>query len=437
MGLFSRLFQKSQTNSPQGAAITPAPQGQPPTTTSPGGLQPQRPKTLTELERELEAQPLKAYPIRHSAHARKPLLKRLIGLTLLVGVPVGIIWFVNLPYPPIRRPIARTAPILLLPSYMSMDQNYRDALTLVQQADQLISNPTSAADLDLGGEKLQRAKESLDALPIWFLYDFPEYRTWWYYWRFNPLQFDAARARAGELEAILFQETNAQLALTQAEQALNAARTQYQQATTSLDKDQAIATWRQALNDFTLIPGQTLAGRTAQQQLVAYTQEFQETVGLAAGNEQVASVIESARDFAWQASKLAENPPHSVAKWEQIISLWKEAIARLETISPNDPVAYREAQKMLATYQANLAQINVRLQEEASAEQLFQSAQQDIERLIANSPTTMTPAARNQMLSQLQGIINSLERIDDGTTVYNEAQQLLIQANAKLHQLQP
>ena len=40
----------------------------------------------------------------------------------------GLIWFVNLPYPMIRRPVASVAPMLLLPSYLSMDRNYREAI---------------------------------------------------------------------------------------------------------------------------------------------------------------------------------------------------------------------------------------------------------------------------------------------------------------------
>jgi hypothetical protein len=31
----------------------------------------------------------------------------------------------------IRRPVARTAPILLLPSYLKMDRNYRQAISKV------------------------------------------------------------------------------------------------------------------------------------------------------------------------------------------------------------------------------------------------------------------------------------------------------------------
>ncbi|NJL41412.1 MAG: hypothetical protein HC899_35435 [Leptolyngbyaceae cyanobacterium SM1_4_3] len=92
----------------------------------------------------------------------------------------------------------------------------------------------------------------------------------------------------------------------------------------------AINGWRNALDQLEQIPAATFAGRTAQQQLIAAQREFQEAVGLAAGNEQIASVIEAARGFAWQAAKLGQNPPHPVEEWQQIATFWQDAIVRLE-----------------------------------------------------------------------------------------------------------
>ena len=78
----------------------------------------------------------------------------------------GIIWLVNLPYPMIRRPVAKVAPILLLPSYISMDRHYREAISNVEEADQLVNRATSDADIQLGDEKVQLAQKNLDALPV-------------------------------------------------------------------------------------------------------------------------------------------------------------------------------------------------------------------------------------------------------------------------------
>ncbi|MBC6477843.1 MAG: hypothetical protein GDA56_08670 [Hormoscilla sp. GM7CHS1pb] len=70
--------------------------------------------------------------------------------------------------------MARTAPILLFPSYMSMDRNYRGAIASIEQVDQLVNKATSAADFELGVQKIKQAQAHLDALPVWFLGYYPQ-----------------------------------------------------------------------------------------------------------------------------------------------------------------------------------------------------------------------------------------------------------------------
>lgn len=342
----------------------------------PAASAPQQPKSLAALEQEMEieVQYVHVQPVRRAAPNRvRQTFNKIKWAAILIGVPVGIVWFVNLPYPMIRRPVARTVPILLLPSYVSMDHNYRQAIASVEQAGQLINNATSPADIDLGEQKVEQAQESLDALPIGFLNDFPEYRYWWYDWRFSSSQFNAARITVGQLEVKVFQEKNAQNVLLEAEQALNIAKQQYQQATTSVDKSVAIANWQASLDQLTQIPSQTLAGRTAQQKLVAAERDFQEVVGLAAGNERVSIMIQAAREFGSQAAQEGQNPPHSVAEWQQVEHLWEEAIARLERVREDDLAGYEVAQPLLAEYRRNLGVIQVRRQAEQDSAQALQS----------------------------------------------------------------
>lgn len=123
----------------------------------------------------------------------------------------GVIWVVNLPYPMIRKPVAQVAPILLLPSFMSMDHNYRGAIDALEQADQLISRATSTADIELGGEKVKAAKKHLDNLPVWFLGYYPQrYCTLFSCsWQFTLDEFQQARERVARLDAVVFQDKNA------------------------------------------------------------------------------------------------------------------------------------------------------------------------------------------------------------------------------------
>lgn len=398
---------------------------------------PSQPKTLAELEQEIEAKSAQPHPIRSAAKPhRAGLLSKLVWTGILLGVPIGALWLVNQPYPLIRRPIARHAPILLAPSYMSMDNHYRQAISLVQQSTQLIDRATAPADIDLGAQKIEQAQASLDKLPVWIWEELPGYRYGWSSWRLSYSGFNSARAEIGRLQSKAFQERNAQTALFNAEQALSNAKSNYQQAKTVTDKQSTIAIWRTALSQLEQVSTQTLAGQTAQQKLTAYRHDFQETVGLAAGNEQAATQIEIARQYAWKAAQAGQNPPHSVAEWQQVESLWQEAIVRLKQVPADDLAGYAEAQTLLVEYQTNLGQIQIRKQTEQASVAALQTAKNRIQTLQASLPDDPSRLDRNDTVSQLQGIINQLEEVKSGSTVYLEAQALLLNAKNKLDRLQ-
>ncbi len=399
-------------------------------------LNPSLPKTLAELEMEAQAQ-LQRNPRQQGAkkHVLR-ILRKIIWTVILLGIPVSAVWLANLPYSIIRRTISQNAPILLLPSYMSMDSHYRQAIAVVEQAEQLIEQPTSPSDLELGQEKVKQAQQHLDALPIGFLNDWSDYKYWWYDSRFSIYGFNSARTKVGQLEAKVFQEKNAQTLFTDSEQKLSQAKQQYQQALTSTDKKAAIASWQAAIDKLQQIPSQTLAGKTAQNKVKSEKREFTEIVGLAAGNERISTLISAAQQFSWQAAKSGQNPPHPVAEWQEVENLWQEAINRLRQVPSEDLAGYSQAQKLLATYQANLAAVRIRRQAQQDSVQTLDSAQRQIQSLLASTPTNPQVGDRNHTISQLQGIINQLKKVQPGTTAYLEAQQLLLSANNKLSQLQ-
>ncbi|MEH2462499.1 hypothetical protein [Nostoc sp.] len=428
------LLRKNSQNSsgidPSAPSLQPVVQKKPTT--------PSTPKNLAELEHEmeLERRVLKTSPQQLHSKAKRGIGSRLIWIAILIGIPVGVIWVVNQPYPVIRRPVMLHAPFLLLPSYISMDNHYRQALVSVEQAEQLIEKATSPADLALGEQKLQETQKHLDQLPTSFVNDWSEYRYWWYDSRFSIYGFNAFRSKVGQLEAKVFQEKNAQSLLTDNMQTLLNAKQQYERAATATDKQTARVAWQTALNQLEQIPGQTLAGKTVQNQLDTYKHEFQEVVGLAAGNDRISALITAARQFSWQAAKAGQNPPHTVTEWQQIENLWIEAIERLKEIPSKDVAGYTEAQKLLAIYQANLGQVKIRRQAEADAVEAIDVAQREIESLLASIPADAHDVERNRVLSQLQSIINQLRKVQNGTTAYLKAQELLLSANNKLRQLE-
>lgn len=411
---------------------------------------------------------------------------------MLMAGTAGGVWVVNLPYPMIRKPVAQVAPILLLPSFMSMDHHYRGAIDSLEQADQLVSRATSTADIELGGEKVKAAKKHLKNLPVWFLGYYPQRYCSLFScsWQFTLDEFEQARKRVARLDAVVFQDKNALIPLNEAKKDLLAAKLQYEQATNTKDRESAIASWQIAIDQLEEISQQTLAGKTAQTQLTAYKRDFdnarignfiaaaqefdleaqkvQPTKSQAASElwlqainrlEQVpndnpryldaqkliaayqvkqktvvdtrsGTYVEGAKQFALAAAKASQNPPHTALEWEQIGNLWEKAIRQLENIQVQEP-SYVEAQKLLAQYQTNLGIINNRRQIESDSQQILNQANKEIQRLIAS-----TPADNNEIKAEIHGIITQLNSVKSGTTAYPEARRLLTLANNKLKQLQ-
>ena len=412
----------------------------------------QRPIALQRLERlrSRSGQPLNAEQLRatlddlfpnfdervlqRAAKANRPVnpvwgwLK--VGAIATAGV-VGGVWVLNLPYPMIRYPVANTIPLVLLPSFMSMDHNYRGAIAATEQADQLVNQATSAADLALGATKVKTAQRHLDALPVWFLGYYPQSYCRFFRcgWRFTLDEFQQARQSVSRMEAKLFQENNAQTQLGQAEQTLNAAKQAYQTATETTPKQAALEDWQQGLDVLEVIPRQTLAGRTAQTKLMAYKRDFQDIAGFTADNLRTGNIIQAARLAAATARKFSPQTPQTEAEWREAEKLWKEAIAILD-IKVTDP-DFVASRKLKADYTESHSKVQVRLTQEQESVRAFDQAQTLTQNLLESIPDN-AKSLQPRQVAKLQEIINELKKVHKGTTVYEEAQQLLRSAESKL-----
>ncbi|WP_254449451.1 hypothetical protein [Anabaena sp. UHCC 0253] len=391
----------------------------------------------------------------------------------------------------IRRPVAQAAPLLLLPSFMSMDRHYRGAIDSLEQADQLISKATSIADIERGGEKVKDAKKHLEYLPVWFLGYYPQrYCTLFgCSWKFTFDEFEQARQRVARLEAVAFQDKNALVPFNEAQKALLTAKQEYQEAKNTKDRESAIASWQTAIDKLDQISQQTFAGKNSQTQLAAYKRDFEnvqisnfiaaaqefdlEAQKVKSTNSQAASelwqqaitrleqvpnknpryldaqkliaayqvkqntvvdqrsstLIEAGKQYALAAAKAAQNPPHTTQKWEQIGELWENAVQQLKRIEVTEP-SYVEAQTLIAQYQTNLGTIKIRQQMESDAVEILTEANKEIQRLIASPPTD-----KNQIRAEIQGVMTQLNTIKPGTTAYAESQRLLTLANQRIQQL--
>jgi hypothetical protein len=375
--------------------------------------------------------------LKAAVKANKPpgLFSKIIWIGGFLGAGAGIIWLVNLPIPIIRKSVANTFPILLMPSFSSMDYNYRQAIALVEQSDQLVNKATAAADFEYGDTKVKQAQKHLDALPVWFLGYYP--KTYCSFsrctWRFTVDEFQAARKNIGRMDAQIFQQKNAFTELNQVEQTLDAAKQQYQQAKTAADRQKATGNWQSAIDKLNQIPAETLAGKTAKPKLQAAERDFQAMGGIATGSVHADNLIEAAKEFALSAAVASQKPPHPAAQWEQIAGLWEEGINRLKMVPVDNP-GYLDAQTKLAEYQKNLGISQIRLQAERDSEKALQEAKS----LFANLQNNVNSPSQNpsNSLGQLQQIINQLESVKPGTTVYPESQKWLQSARKKQQEWQ-
>jgi hypothetical protein len=350
-------------------------------------------------------------------------------------VSVGLVAIANLPYPMIRTPVAATAPIVLLPSFISMDRNYRAAIANVEQADQLVNQATSAADLDRGAVHVADAQAALDRLPVWFLgYQPRTYCTFFgCTWKFTLDEFEQARKQIARMDARIFQENNALVDYTAASADLETAREAYAIAPSNVEKNQALAAQQTAIDRLMAVPAETLAGRLARQQAGTADRDLASTANSVAGDARTSNLVDAAKAFAMQAATLSQNPPHPAARWREIVTLWEEATTKLRNVQPDEP-GYAEAQTKLAEYQSNISATRIRLAAEENAVQSFEQVQ-------ALIPLWQSIAASNssdpQLVSLLQQILNALNAIEAGTTPYEEAQTLRQQAQEAQQKLSP
>ncbi|VXD17515.1 hypothetical protein [Planktothrix paucivesiculata] len=391
-------------------------------------LQSGEPLTLDELENLVADQfpDFNQSVLKQAAKANHPpgiWSKILLGTAILGGF-VGIVAIANLPYPMIRFPVSKTVPILLIPSYISMDYNYRQAVSLVEQSDQLINQATAITDIELGIEKVGKAQKHLDKLPVWFLGYYPQAYCSFMgcVWRFTFDEYESARKNIGRMESTIFQEQNAYQVYTKAEQLIKQSQKNFPKLGAGNEQQQMINQWQNAIDQLDKIPPSTLAGKLAQKDLETAKRDFQEKLGFIAGSIKGNTLIDAAMQFGIQAAKSSQNPPHSAKEWEKVIKLWEEAIRRLEQVSTDNP-SYLAAQKKLVEYQSNLWSAESRLQAEKDAVESVKQAKA----AIAQWKTSVRSTDPNigSLIDQLTDIISTLEQVPAGTTVSAEAQNLL------------
>jgi hypothetical protein len=316
---------------------------------------------------------------------------------------------------------------------MKMDYDYRGAIANVEKSDQLINQATSAADIELGAEKVALAQKHLDGLPVWFLGYYPQrYCTFFSCsWQFTLDEYQVARKHIARMEVKAFQENNALTLLQEGQTQVETAKGQYQQANSESDKQEAISLWQTGLDKLAQIPPQTVAGRMSEPQIKAYERDFKNVSGRSAGTQKTDTLIQAAAQYGMAAAQMSQNPPHTEAQWQEIIQLWDQGSQQLERVTDDNP-AYVEAQKKLAEYRKNAAMARIRLENEQNSIQALNQAKNQITtwQQLATSTTN-----KGVLVSGLQRIIYDLDKVKSGTTATEEARSLRQFAEAKMQEL--
>ncbi len=135
------------------------------------------------------------------------------------------------------------------------------------------------------------------------------------------------------------------------------------------------------------------------------------------------SWVMDAQDAAMAAADKSQDPPHPVAHWVEVHLLWQRAIATLQRIPEDSPLATL-VQTKLGEYEANHSTIGDRIDAETAAETNLNEALQAGQLANARTETAVTLPAWQLAQQDWQMAVNALRRIPKGTLAYEEASPL-------------
>lgn len=132
-----------------------------------------------------------------------------------------------------------------------------------------------------------------------------------------------------------------------------------------------------------------------------------------------------------EAAESSQNPPHSVEKWQEINSLWKQSVALLKQVPKTSPV-YPLAQKKLLNYRDYSAEINHRIKLEDSSENRLVAAKQAAQTAELRQVSARSLENWQEVESIWEKTIDTLSSIPRTVTGYEEARELLDSYQTKL-----
>ncbi len=208
---------------------------------------------------------------------RKPNVFNKFNYLIITLVSVtGAVAILNLPHPNIRWFVVKTAPVLLIPSYMNMNFHYWGAKNSVAEAESLLNSAANFKQIKQVEDRLEDADKHLQNIPVWFLGYYPEVycQRFSCKWNFSFNEFEKVRTETTEVETKLFVQKNAFIRLLEAEQVYNSAKQKFSLAKTQKQRELVIVSLQESIKSIEKIPPETLAHKKAEEKVKVYKRYY-------------------------------------------------------------------------------------------------------------------------------------------------------------------
>ncbi|HHP7244100.1 MAG TPA: hypothetical protein ACFE0H_05375 [Elainellaceae cyanobacterium] len=133
--------------------------------------------------------------------------------------------------------------------------------------------------------------------------------------------------------------------------------------------------------------------------------------------------VVTAQKHALSAAELSQDPPHPLATWKEVRTLWLQAIDQLKNV-PEHAAAYSFAQSKRAEYRANLATINRRIELEEQAHKTISTTRNAAQMAEARESSADSVETWRLVNATWQVVLNRINDVPPDTMAYAEAQQL-------------
>jgi hypothetical protein len=187
-------------------------------------------------------------------------------------------------------------------------------------------------------------------------------------------------------------------------------------------------------SELTKVQQQLVEATLALKTIPGYSPRYQEAETLAtnlSGRSETINKVVKAFGAASLATQKSQTPANSLEELKARQQLWRQAIAPLETISANNEL-YGLVQQRLGIYRAKLRTVNQQLQVEDKWLKKITAAKNVANAATKQETTAKTLSELQKVQSTWQVAINALSIIPKTSSVYSEAQQLLIEYKPKL-----